>query len=304
MVGRWTVTAALVVLLAGAVGLQIARERLEPLPLPETDGAIMYVRSPEAIRRVALTYDGLAADLYWIRAIQHYGGTKRSAEPNKAYDQLYPLLDLTTSLDPRFNIAYRFGAIFLSEPYPNGPGRPDQAIALLRKGLEAQPTRWEFAQDIGFVHYWWLRDYKAAAEWFLRGSEMGGPNWLKPLAAVTLAQGGNRASSRQLWEQVLAGADVDWLRRQATMRLQQLAAMDHLDLLRRAAGAYEQRTGVALRSWQQLIASGVVRRVPVDPLGFQYELDGSRGTIRLNSQSPLNPLPVELLSIDQVPQPK
>ena len=30
------------------------------------------------------------------------------------------MLDLTTTLDPRFNIAYRFGAIFLAERYPAG----------------------------------------------------------------------------------------------------------------------------------------------------------------------------------------
>ena len=52
-------------------------------------------------------------------------------EPDKNYDLLYPLLDLVTTLDPRFNVAYRFGAIFLVRAAPGGPGRPDLAIALL-----------------------------------------------------------------------------------------------------------------------------------------------------------------------------
>ena len=56
------------------------------------------------------------------------------------YALLYPLLDITTTLDPLFNIAYRFGAIFLAEAYPAGAGRPDLAIALLEKGI-ARPTR-------------------------------------------------------------------------------------------------------------------------------------------------------------------
>ena len=34
---------------------------------------------------------------------------------------------MATGLDPYFNIAYRFGAIFLSESKPDGPGRPDLA---------------------------------------------------------------------------------------------------------------------------------------------------------------------------------
>ena len=60
---------------------------------------------------------------------------RRTSKASQTYPLLYPLLDLTTTLDPRFNIAYRFGAIFLAEPYPGGPGRPDLAIALLEKGL-------------------------------------------------------------------------------------------------------------------------------------------------------------------------
>ena len=75
-----------------------------------------------------------AADVYWIRAIQHYGGERLSTAADRNFELLFPLLDLATTLDPYFTIAYRFGAIFLSEPLPGGPGRPDQAIALLRKG--------------------------------------------------------------------------------------------------------------------------------------------------------------------------
>ena len=46
-----------------------------------------------------------------------------------SFDGLYPLLDITTTLDPRFNIAYRFGAIFLSAKYPEGADSPQLAVA-------------------------------------------------------------------------------------------------------------------------------------------------------------------------------
>ena len=294
--------AALVVLLAAVVALQVGRERLAPLPLPRDAGAVIYVQSPDVVRRAALSFDALAADLYWIRAIQHYGGTKRSADPHASYAQLYPLLDLTTSLDPRFNVAFRFGAIFLSEPAPNGPGRPDLAIALLEKGMKAQPQRWEYAQDIGFVHYWWRRDYRTAAEWFVRGADMGGPDWLRQLAAVTLARGGNRASSRRLWQEVLAGADEDWLLRMARERLLQLDALDQIDGLRRLAIDYERRMQRPLQSWTQLQQAGYLRGVPRDPEGVPYLLDGARGVITLAPDSPLNPLPVEPPPFEQVPR--
>jgi hypothetical protein len=302
MRGWWTTAALLVLLLAAVAGLQRLREQLAPLPLPSSGDAVMYVRSPEAIKRVALGFDALAADVYWIRALQHYGGTKLSTDPGKTYAELYPLLDLTTSLDPYFDIAYKFGSIFLSEQYPNGPNRPDLAITLLQKGLAAQPNKWEFAQQIGFIHYWWLHQYKEAADWFLRAAAIPrAPSWLKPLAAVTLAQGGNRASSRQLWNQVRETAEDQWLRDQADLRLRQLDALDQLDALVAAAVSYRQRFGVVPGSWDDLIRAGLLRGVPVDPAGFPFVFDAARSVIAVSPQSTLNPLPVEPVTLEQVP---
>ena len=302
---RATAAAAVLALLGAVVRLQALREELGPLPQPASAGALVHIRSPEMARRVALSFDALAADVYWLRAIQHYGGTKLSNDVRKSYDQLHPLLDLTTSLDPRFTIAYRFGAVFLSEPYPNGPGRPDLAIALLQKGLRAQPERWEYAQDIGFVHYWWLRDYQEAARWFLRASEMPrAPAWLKAMAGSTAAQGGSRPLARQLWQQVLAESDLEWMRRNAEQRLQQLEAMDEIDALRRLAQTYEARTGRQLQAWQQLTQAGLLRGVPADPAGYPYILDGTRGSIDVDRRSPLFPLPVRPLTIEEIPIPR
>jgi tetratricopeptide (TPR) repeat protein len=285
--------AAVVLLLAAVVGLQAAREQQEGSGRPAGPAAhILYVRSPEFMKRAALSYDALVADIYWIRAVQHYGQTKLSGAADKQYDLLFPLLDLTTSLDPRFNIAYRFGAIFLAENYPAGAGRPDQAIALLEKGLQQQPGKWEFAQDIGFVHYWFRQDYMQAAEWFKRAGDMlNAPSWLQALAAVTLARGGSRESSRQLWQEVLKSAEAEWLQAQARFRLSQLDAMDQIAALEGAVRLYRERTGTQPRSWLDLFRAGYLRGMPVDPERHPYQLGPDDGRVTLDPKSPLNPLP-------------
>ncbi len=86
-----------------------------------------------------LSFTDLAADVYWVRAVVHYGGERRSPAASGRYALLHPLLDMTTTLDPHFDVAARMGAIFLSEGYPGGPGRPDLALELLRKGLRHDP---------------------------------------------------------------------------------------------------------------------------------------------------------------------
>lgn len=288
------VAAVLVALFGTALALQLARDRAYGEPQSASD--ILYVRSGQTVAKIALSYKAVLADVYWIRAIQHYGGTKRSADPQKRYDLLYPLLDITTTLDPFFNIAYRFGAIFLAESYPGGAGRPDLAVALLEKGFAARPEKWEYLQDIGFVYYWWLHDYGKAASWFEKASGVtGAPWWLKSLAAVTLTQGGDRRSSRLLWQQLRETADNDWLRNNADWRLTQLDALDQLDALRFAVRQYAQRLGRLPQSWTDLERAGLVRGQPVDPTGTSYVLDPTTGFVTVARDSRLFPLPGEPL---------
>lgn len=287
--GAWTVLVLALVAASGVV--QQERERRYPIA-PVADSGL-YVTSGEVARRLTVGYSALAADLYWIRAIQYYGGerlrTQRGEGPvagRADYSLLYPLLELTTSLDPRFDLAYRFGAHFLAEASPGGPGRPDLAIRLLEKGLVARADKWEYMQDIGFVHYWWREDYASAAQWFERASKVpGAPWWLQSLAPATLTEGGDRDSSRLMWQAILESTEIDWLRRDAERRLLQLRALDDIDAVTGQLAAVERATGQRPRNLSSLFGG----RVPIDPAGTPYQLDES-GRVQLNRTSPLFPL--------------
>jgi hypothetical protein len=285
----WTIGPLIAVVMAAAIGLQVTRDRLYRTQGRETE-RILYIRSGDAAKRITLDFDALAADVYWIRAIQHYGGDRLFGNRTRKYELLYPLLDLTTTLDPYFTIAYRFGAIFLSEPAPGGPGRPDEAIRLLEKGLRAQPNKWQYFHDIAFVHYWHLRDFKTAADWFQRaGDQPNAPNWLKPLAAGILTAGNDRASARMLWTQILQ-SDQEWLQRTATRSLQQLDALDLIDQLQAYVRRYPPPPGTEY-SWVDYARRGIFKGVPLDPSGTPFEIDPSSGAVTVSRSSPLFPMP-------------
>jgi tetratricopeptide (TPR) repeat protein len=288
-------------LLASAAGLQYVREQRYPRPVVNEETVL--ITSGNALRRMTIGYRALAADLYWIRAIQHYGQTRIALTTTPAalaprdgtlrYELLYPLLDLTTTLDPRFNLAYRFGAVFLSAPLPAGAGRPDLAVALLEKGLRESPGKWEYMHDIGFVYYWDLHDYPKAAEYFNRGADIpGAPWWLRSVAATTLARGGDRGASRLLWRQLYETAPDDRGRQAAGLKLLQLDALDQIEDLQKRIDAFAEKRGERLRSWQMLVAAGVLPGIPVDPGGTPYELSDS-GRVTLSMSSTLFPLPLE-----------
>ena len=97
-----------------------------PQPLAGTRAFGYALGAPYHVAH-GLVVDAIVADIYWIRAVQYFGRTRLDARPGKSYDLLYPLLDITTTLDPQFNLAYRFGAVFLAEAYPGGAGQPARA---------------------------------------------------------------------------------------------------------------------------------------------------------------------------------
>jgi hypothetical protein len=291
--GRAAAGAAAALCLGGAVALHAAQERW---PAPKVDDpGLLYLRSPAVAKRIVLDYDAIAADMYWIRALQHFGEERLSPpEHVRSYALLYPLLDLTTTLDPYFSIAYRFGAIYLGEAYPGGPGRPDLAVALLQKGLAAQPAKWQYMMDLGFVYYWHLRDYKSASAAFQRASEMpGAPSWLRPLAAVTLAEGGHRDASRALWQQ-LAESDEPWLRDSARLRLAQLDAMDVIESLQARVQSFREAHPGEPVTWDRLAAARLLPGIPVDSSGTPFALDPVTGAITVARESKLFPLPGQI----------
>jgi hypothetical protein len=170
---------------------------------------------------------------------------------------------------------------------------------LLYKGMRARPDRWQYPYDIGFVHY---RDgnYKVAADWFLRaaktpGARMEGERadmWLEPLAANTMATGGDTRSSRVLYEQLLASG-VAWLREDAQRRLKKLDAIDQIAALERSTAEYERRFGDPPPTWQHMVQAGLLPGVPLDPDGHPYVLNPWWGDVTVSEDSTIWPLPTE-----------
>lgn len=276
-------------LMIGSSALLRARDVVAPIS--QSVERTLYVRSGGTARAFALSMKPLAADLYWLRTIQHFGGDRISRRRDRPFELLQPLLDLTTTLDPHFVAAYRFGSTFLAEPPPGGPGRADQAIALLEKGLAAQPTRWQYAQDIGFVHLWNLGDTKTAALWFRRAADMpGAPNWLQPLAATAMTTADMELAGAWLRD-MAANATQPWVRAIAERRLAQLQAMKDIRQLESMVAPFQQKMHRNPTGWTDFQAAGLLRGMPEDPAGAPYVYFPASGLVRLDPRSPLAPLP-------------
>lgn len=281
-----------VVLLFGALyGIQSHIDRsLGPYRATEE---ILYVDRGDAMKRMLLGFDNVAADLYWLRTVQYFGG-KRLDATNKDYRLLEPLLNITIELDPNFKIAYSYGATFLSEPFPAGAGQPEKGIEIIDKAIERHPEHWRFYLDKGFIYFWFLHDYEKAAEVFLAGSELpGAPYWMIATATRTLTLGGDRETARYLWQMLYQSAETSQQQDNATIHLQQLDALDEMDLLGKVVENFQLRAGRYPAGWQELVDTGFLEQIPVDPAGTAYALNSETHAVEIGSSSPLGGLPRE-----------
>jgi hypothetical protein len=245
----------------------------------------LLIRSGLTLKLMSLEYDPLLADIYWTRVIQYYG--RKHAQQNADVQLLWPLLDISTTLDPHLMIAYRFGYLFLSEPPPFGAGRTDLAEQLLQRGIRENPDEWRLYEDLGFLYYYNLKDYAKSSAAFLEGSKNPSAQlFMKVLAAKILEQGDNRETSAFLWQEIYNSAKNEDIRKNAMTHLQLLRAdadCEQLDLL---AAEYRKRTGRAPDSLRDLINAGLLQGIPVDPLGVRY-IFNTDGKAQLNPESKL-----------------
>jgi tetratricopeptide (TPR) repeat protein len=227
---------------------------------------VLFIPSAKAVKRMSLGYTGLMADLYWVRAVQYFGSHHLAHA--KEYDLLDPLLDITVSLDPKLEPAYKFGAIFLSQKPPQGAGRPDLAVRLVERGIKEFPNDWHYYFNLGFIHYMDQHDYIAAAEAFECGSRV--PNahpFLKVMAARMRSQGGDRETARLLWQNVYDTYPDKMMRSNALEHLEALQYDEIIEQIQRRVAAAAEKLEHPPFSWQEVAQAGFLRGIPLDPRG-------------------------------------
>jgi hypothetical protein len=243
------------------------------------------LRSGKLLKAMSLEYAPLMADIYWTRVVQYYGDKRARHDPN--FELLWPLLDVTTTLDPNLLVAYRFGSTFLSEPSPRGAGHPELGIELLGRGIKANPEYWRFYEDLGFIYYFELKDYARASAAFAEGSKNPDAQiWMKIMAAKIAAEGESLPTSIFLWNEVYQTAKDPQVKENALTHLQLLAAEQDCKQLDALADEFQKRTDRRPSRVMELVQAGLLRRVPVDPAGFPYVF-GPDGKAALNLDSPL-----------------
>ncbi len=231
----------------------------------------LYISSPKMVKRASLGFDGLMACIYWTRTVQYFG--HRHFDRARTYNELAPLLEITTTLDPHLLPAYEFGASFLAPQPPEGAGEPERAIRLMKYGIEHNPDNWHLYYDLGFVYYTERKDYRNAAAVFERGSKV--PNahpFMKIMAAQMAIHAGDFATARMLWSATYESSSESTIRQNALEHLRALKVDEDVTNLESAVAHFAERTGSPPVSMSELVMAEHLPGFPVAPDGNPYQL--------------------------------
>src|SRR5262249_21935317 len=245
-------------------------------------------------RRLSLGFNGIAADWYWMRSLQYVGNKILGVPEGVQLDDLgqlnlkllAPLLDTATTLDPEFIEPYEYAAIVLPAVDVN------EAIRITQKGIAANPNAWRLYHQLGYV-YWQQGRFQEASQAYGKGARIpGAPSWMEAMKARMAAEGGSRATAREIYLRMYEHSGDDQVKEMARRRLLQLDSLDQRDLIRKILSAYRERMGRCPASWKEigpfLRASGLQLNdadTPIDPAGFPYLFRAATCDVDLDSKS-------------------
>jgi tetratricopeptide (TPR) repeat protein len=268
---RRTTMAACACLVLSATACALLVRHIDQIRPKASIEDVLYIDSPKAVKRASLGFNGLMACIYWTRTVQYFG--HRHFNREQTYNELAPLLEITTALDPNLLPAYQFGASFLAPKPPNGAGEPARAIQLMKFGIAHNPDDWQLYYDLGFVYYTELKDYKDASEVFARGSQL--PNAhpsMKVMAARMAGQAGDYMTARLLWSAAFETSGETNIRRNALEHLRSIQVDEDVTQIQAAVARFGERTGHLPASMAELAAVEHFPAIPADPDGDPYQL--------------------------------
>lgn len=239
--------------------------RLEAMTKGEKGGpATLFIPPASVLKVVALGYDRLASDIYWLRAIQYFG---EGANARENYRWLYPIMNLVTDMDPQFAYAYKFAGVTI--PYDAASAK--KANELLEKGVTPLPKVWQIPFYIGFNSFFFIRDYEKAAEYISRAAKVpGAPPFLAGLASRLYAEARRPDMAIEFLVEMYNSVDDDLLRKELEKRIKEVVVERDIILLSSAVERYLQLKGRYPASLSELVSAGLINRVPAEPFGGRY----------------------------------
>lgn len=248
--GRLIVAVLLIAALAGVWSLRSCA--MNQYLATQTYEDIYYLPPPDWLEVMSLGYRRALADLIWLRALVYFGDEfMNEGEVKHVHNYGESML----KLDPDFRRVYSWvGVAGVYTPKGSPPEFIEQAVDVLRRGVERFPDDGELAWDAGATIMYELlphlpKDEPSRARLEAEGNEHmmaaarlgAGPDWLVITNATALRKlGENDRELRHLEEMYALVRDPE-VKAEIEVRLSQLRDEAYAEAFRRANEEFEER---------------------------------------------------------------
>lgn len=241
------------------------------------DGTL-HVPDPERARALALGFEPVLADYYWIQAVHLAGGR---TDPSVTHGALLgDLIEVVTTLDPWVDHPYRFAALWLTAE----PEHVRRANALLEKGISYHPLEWRNRFYLGYNYFFHLEENDRAADVLETAVHLdGAPDYLGALVTRLRASSDGLETALLFLQNLIRNAPDESARAEYRRAFEEIETERRARLLDRARTVFWERTGRDIREPRELWAGpGRVlgRRPPAHPTEpARWRIDEESGEI-------------------------
>lgn len=251
-----------------AISVNLIDKTLNPLVLREE---IKFVPKTGISELLSLDHRGFLADMYFIQVSLHSGSLMWKPLKFKFDSQwAYEMMNVITDLDPKYYVAYLFTGMGLIHNFDD----VKLAKPIIEKGMAVFPDSWELPFWIGYDYYVYFEDNKTASTYLWRAAQKpAAPKHFLSLMLSALKKTGEYEKAfwamKTLWDSAKN-------EKRKTVYAKKMIQLKNLALLQKAALIFRERNGRFPTGLNELLISGIIKKMPEDPYGTPYEWDAEK----------------------------
>lgn len=218
------------------------------------------------LQAVTLEFKGAFSDYLFFKTLT-FMGLKIAEKKGPSVDEwqlIHQMLQRVTDLDPRFWDPYVFAEMMLAWQ----ARMFDEANALLEKAAEYRPHDYRPLYYIGFNHFYFHKNMKAAAPYLIEASKRPrAPRYLKGLATRMSFYAGQTSVGIFFLENLIKETHDPQMVKYLGKRL---TALKMLFYLEGKVQEFKTQHGQLPESLDELVTTGLIKQVPIDPYGGKF----------------------------------
>jgi len=158
-----------------------------------------------------------------------------------------------------------------------GIGYTDKGIELARKGVADSKPDWRIPYYLAVTYHLNKDDPINAAKYFdIAANTLGVPDGIKKVSANYGSRKDKREQTKQIWTGIYETTNDEIVRERAK---NYLIHFEIMDLLEQASKQYYSVNKKYPSTLDDLISARILKAIPPDPFGFQYEINQEDGSV-------------------------